>query len=236
MATHPTLWLAFLAGVLSFISPCTLPLYPSYISYISGITFSGTETSKPKYRVRALTHTVFFILGFSIVFFALGLTATVLGQIFVQYRNVIRIGGGIIIVIMGLFLSGLISPKWLFQERKWHYKQRKTSYVGSVLVGISFAAGWTPCIGPILASVLVLSATESSLGISLTVAYIIGFAIPFLILGLTLGSVRKLVKYGVILSKVGGYLMIVIGFLLITNEMARITVWLIQLYGGFTGF
>ena len=236
LGNHPTLFLSFLAGVLSFLSPCVLPLYPSYISYISGVTFSPSQAHTLNHRMKAITHTLFFILGFSIIFFALGLSATLIGQLFVSYRNVIRVVGGIIVIVMGLALSGLLTPKWLMMEKKWEYKTNRTSYLGSVLVGISFAAGWSPCIGPILAGVLVLSATQSAYGISLILAYIVGFTMPYLILGFSLGSVRKLAKYGAILSKVGGYIMIVMGVLLLTNMLSRITILLIRLYGGFTGF
>ena len=233
---HPTLWLAFIAGLLSFVSPCCLPLYPSYISYISGMTFSGNEKLVLAHRIKALTHTLFFVIGFSIVFFALGLSATVLGQVFVTHRNLIRIIGGGVVILMGLSLSGLLNPKWLMMEKKWEYNQTRVGYGGSVLVGISFAAGWTPCIGPILASVLVMSANQPSAGLTLILAYIAGFSIPFFVLAFTLSSVRKLVPYGALLSKIGGYLMIGLGILLITNLMTRITVGLIRLYGGFTGF
>ncbi|WP_235587042.1 cytochrome c biogenesis CcdA family protein [Ferroacidibacillus organovorans] len=230
------MFLSFLAGVLSFLSPCVLPLYPSYISYISGVTFSPSQTHTLNHRIKAVTHTLFFILGFSIIFFALGLSATLIGQVFISYRSVIRIVGGIIVIVMGLALSGLLTPKWLMMEKKWEYKGKKPGYFGSVLVGISFAAGWSPCIGPILGAVLVLSASQSAYGISLILAYIVGFAIPYLILGFSLGSVRKLAKYGAILSKIGGYIMIVMGILLLTNMLTLITIWLIKLYGGFTGF
>ena len=233
---HPTLWLAFIAGLLSFVSPCCLPLYPSYISYISGMTFSGNEKHVLAHRLKALTHTLFFVIGFSIVFLALGLSATVLGQVFITHRTLIRIIGGGIIILMGLSLSGLPNPKWLMMEKKWEYRQTRVGYGGSVLVGISFAAGWTPCIGPILASVLVMSANQPSAGLALILAYIAGFSIPFFVLAFTLSSVRKLVPYGALLSKIGGYLMIGLGILLITNLMTRITVELIRLYGGFTGF
>jgi cytochrome c-type biogenesis protein len=233
---HPTLWLAFIAGLLSFISPCCLPLYPSYISYISGVTFSGNERHVLAHRLKALTHTLFFVLGFSIVFLALGLSASALGQVFIAHRALIRIIGGAIIILMGLSLSGLLTPKWLMMEKKWEYRKTGVGYGGSVLVGISFAAGWTPCIGPILASVLVMSADQPSAGLALILAYIAGFSIPFFILAFTLGSVRKLVSYGALLSKIGGYLMIGLGILLITNLMTTITVGLIRLYGGFTGF
>ncbi|MCL6443766.1 MAG: cytochrome c biogenesis protein CcdA [Alicyclobacillus sp.] len=236
LGTHPTIWLAFVAGVLSFLSPCCLPLYPSYISYISGVTFGQGEELTFNHRVRALTHTLFFIIGFSVIFLALGLSASLIGQIFVNYRNIIRIVGGVIVIVMGLVLSGLFTPKWLMMEKKWEFKTNKTSYLASILVGVSFAAGWSPCIGPILAAVLVMSATQSALGLALIVAYIVGFAIPFFLLGFTLGSVRKLAKYGAVLSKIGGYVMILIGVLLLTNSMSKITVSLIKLYGGFTGF
>lgn len=232
----PTLWLAFIAGLLSFVSPCCLPLYPSYISYISGMTFSGNEKHVLAHRLKALTHTLFFVIGFSIVFLALGLSASMLGKVFISHRTLIRIIGGGIVVLMGLSLSGLLNPKWLMMEKKWEYHQRRVGYGGSVLVGISFAAGWTPCIGPILASVLVMSANQPSAGLALIMAYIVGFSIPFFVLAFTLSSVRKLVPYGALLSKIGGYLMIGLGILLITNLMTTITLVLIRLYGGFTGF
>lgn len=236
VGTHPTLLLAFMAGLLSFVSPCCLPLYPSYISYISGMTFSGNEKHILVHRLKALTHTLFFVIGFSIVFLALGLSATVLGQVFITHRTLIRIIGGGLVVLMGLSLSGLLNPKWLMMEKKWEYRQTRVGYGGSVLVGISFAAGWTPCIGPILASVLVMSANQPSAGLALILAYIAGFSIPFFVLAFTLSSVRKLVPYGAMLSKIGGYFMIALGLLLITNLMTTITVGLIRLFGGFTGF
>lgn len=236
MSVEPTLWLTFIAGLLSFLSPCCLPLYPSYISYISGVAFVTEEGHTFGHRFKAFAHTFFFVIGFSIVFLALGLSATLLGHLFIAYRQEIRILGGAIIVIMGLFLSQLINPKWLMMDKKWEYHQNKASYLGSTLVGISFAAGWTPCIGPILGSVLIFSATQPSLGILYIVAYILGFAIPFFVLATTLGSVRWLTRYAALLSKIGGFLMIGLGLLLMTNMMNKITVWLIRLYGGFTGF
>jgi cytochrome c-type biogenesis protein len=233
---HPTLWLAFSAGLLSFISPCCLPLYPAYISYISGITYSPNETHILAQRLKALTHTLFFVIGFSIVFLALGMSATVLGQVFITNRTLIRIIGGGIVLLMGLSLSGLLTPQWLMMEKKWQYHQTGVSYGGSVLVGISFAAGWTPCIGPILASVLVMSAEHPSTGLTLILAYIVGFSVPFFILAFTLSSVRRLVPYGAMLSKISGYLLIGLGILLITDLLTTITVGLNRLYGGFPGF
>ncbi|SPF51870.1 Cytochrome c biogenesis protein transmembrane region [Candidatus Desulfosporosinus infrequens] len=233
---QPTLWLAFIAGLLSFLSPCCLPLYPVYISYISGITFFENGKYVLVHRVKALTHAFFFVFGFSIVFLALGLSASVLGQAFITHRALIRIIGGCIVVLMGLSLSGLLTPHWLMREKRWEYHQKKVGYGGSILVGISFAAGWTPCIGPILASVLVMSAAQPSAGLALILAYIAGFSIPFFGLAFTLSSVRKLVRYGALLAKLSGYLLIGLGILLITNLMTTITVGLIRLYGGFIGF
>lgn len=165
------------------------------------------------HRLKALTHTLFFVIGFSMVFLALGLSATVLGQVFITHRTLLRIIGGGIVILMGLSLSGLLNPKWLMMEKKWEYRQTRVGYGCSVLVGISFAAGWTPCIRPILASVLVMSANQPSVRLALILAYIAGFSIPFFVLAFTLSSVRKLVPYGALLSKIGDYLMIGFGIL-----------------------
>lgn len=236
MSEQPTFWLTFSAGLLSFLSPCCLPLYPSYISYISGVTFAAGEGHTFGHRFKAFTHTFFFIIGFSIVFLALGLSATFIGHLFIAYRNAVRITGGAIIVIMGMVLSGLLRPQWLMMEKKWEYHHNKAGYLGSTLVGVSFAAGWTPCIGPILGSVLVFSATQPSAGILYILAYILGFAVPFFILAATFGSVRRLTRYAALLSKISGFLLIGFGFLLVTNLLDQITIWLIRLYGGFSGF
>ncbi|RIV21841.1 cytochrome c biogenesis protein CcdA [Alicyclobacillaceae bacterium I2511] len=236
MTAQPTLWLAFVAGLLSFASPCVLPLFPSYISYISGVAYAGGGSHTLQDRMQALSHTFFFVMGFAVVFFALGLSASLIGRLFTDYRNVIRMAGGIVVIAMGVVLSGLYEPKWLMMERKWEYRRGRVSYLASLFVGVSFAAGWTPCIGPILSAILLLVAAQSAQGIPLILAYIVGFALPFFVLAGTLTSVRGLARYGSVISKVGGYLMIVMGILLVTNWIARITTWLIQLYGGVTIF
>lgn len=237
-SANPTLIVAFVAGLLSFISPCCLPLYPSYISYITGISYDQMQGKGDRAQIRktALTHSLFFVLGFSIIFVALGFGASAIGTVFIKYQELIRQIGGILIIVMGLFLTGIIKWEFLMKEKKWHMTNKPAGYLGSMLVGISFSAGWTPCIGPILASVLAIAATSPSSGVLLMVSYSLGFAIPFLILAYSLGSVRWIMKYSTTISKIGGIIMIIMGILLLTNAMTVITIYLIKLFGGFTGF
>ncbi|WP_131927743.1 cytochrome c biogenesis CcdA family protein [Effusibacillus lacus] len=232
------MFIAFAAGILSFLSPCCLPLYPSYISYITGISYDQMQGERDRFRIRrtALLHSFFFVLGFSIIFIALGASAGLIGQLFNEYKDLIRQIGGIIIIVMGLFLAGIIKWEYLMKERKFHLRNKPAGYLGSVLVGITFSAGWTPCIGPILTAVISLAATDPVNSAWLMVAYSLGFAIPFLILAYSLGSVRWLLKYSGTIAKIGGYVMIIMGILLYTNAMTVITVYLIQIFGGFTGF
>ncbi|BCJ88365.1 cytochrome c biogenesis CcdA family protein [Effusibacillus dendaii] len=236
--SNPNMLMAFVAGVLSFLSPCCLPLYPSYISYLTGISYEKLQGERDNFRIRrtALVHSIFFVIGFSIIFVALGFGAGAVGKIFNQYKDLIRQIGGIIIIVMGLFLTGAIKWESLLKERKWHLRNKPAGYIGSVLVGVSFSAGWTPCIGPILASVLAIAATDPANGVGLMSAYSLGFAIPFLILAYSLGSVRWLLKYSSVISRIGGIVMVIMGFLLLTNAMTVITIYMIKLFGGFTGF
>ncbi len=234
--SHPSIWLAFLAGILSFLSPCCLPMYPSYLSYISGVTYDQRVRSTSNRRWKAFVHTFFFIIGFSNIFFALGLSASAVGQVFVGYRGFIRVFGGMVIVLMGIQLSGFFTFKFLLFEKRWRFHSKTTGYLRSILVGISFAAGWSPCIGPILSAVLMMTATNSSIGIPLIVMYISGFAVPFFVLGITMVSVRRLIRYGSILTKIAGSMMIVLGAMLITNTMTTLIEWLTRLDGGFSGF
>lgn len=235
---NPNFWVAFAAGILSFLSPCCLPLYPSYISYITGISYDKMQGERDKLQIRraALMHSVFFVLGFSVIFVALGASAGLIGRFFVQYKDVIRQIGGIVIIVMGLFLAGVIKWEYLMKERKWHLRNKPAGYLGSMLVGVSFSAGWTPCIGPILTAVLAIAATDPANGAWLMVAYSLGFAIPFLVLAYSLGSVRWLIRYAGTIARIGGIVMVIMGILLYTNAMTVITVYLIRLFGGFTGF
>ena len=237
MTAVPSVWIAFLAGILSFVSPCCLPLYPSYISYISGVSIdrSGSGLVTREARRRALAHAVFFVLGFSVIFVALGASASLLGTVFAEYKPVISRIGGVIIIVMGLVLLGVIKSEFLAREFKWQVKSRRSGYLGAFVVGVSFSAGWTPCIGPILASVITVAATSEVSGGLLMAVYALGFALPFLLLAYTLGSVRWLQKYSELTSRIGGAVMIAMGLLLLTGRMTLITAWLIRLFGGYVG-
>jgi cytochrome c-type biogenesis protein len=187
-------------------------------------------------RRRSLMHSLFFCLGFSIIFVALGFASGSLGSLFLDYSTLIRRVGGILIIVMGLFLSGLLKIDFLYKQAKFQLKSKPVGYLGAVVVGISFAAGWSPCIGPILSSVLLIAATNPVSGSALMLFYSIGFALPFLVLAYTLGSVRWLLRYSEIISRIGGIGLIIMGILLFTNAMTSITTWLIRIFGGFTGF
>lgn len=237
---HVTIWLAFAAGVLSFVSPCCLPLYPSYLSYITGVSVSQlTAESRSTQLTRfTMVHTFFFLFGFSVVFYALGFTFSWIGQSFVQYKDLIRMLGGVLLIFMGLFLVGIIEPKWLMREKKWDVSKQGLGYVSSFLIGVSFAAGWTPCLGPILASVLTLITIKAQFGLGFLYisAYVLGFAVPFFLLAFFIGRTKWILRYSAQVMKLGGGLLIVFGIILYTNEMTAIISWFTNLTGGFTGF
>ncbi|GGF96198.1 cytochrome c biogenesis CcdA family protein [Paenibacillus abyssi] len=235
-AADLTLWIVFGAGFLSFISPCCLPLYPAYLSYITGVSVKDLKEGKGAFRKQALLHTAFFIVGFSIIFFALGLSASLIGNLFADYQDLIRQLGGIMVVLFGLVMLGVFTPKILMKNVRFEWKQKPVGYFGSVMVGITYAAGWTPCVGPILAAVLALGISSPGESMIYTTAYTIGFAIPFFVMAFFMGKMRWLLKHSNALMKVGGGLMVVTGILLYTDKMTDITIFFIDLYGGFTGF
>jgi cytochrome c-type biogenesis protein len=234
--TDLTIWLVFGAGFLSFISPCCLPLYPSYLSYITGISVKELREGRGLLQRQALLHTFFFIIGFSIIFFALGLSASMLGDLFSGNRDLIRKLGAILIAVMGLVMMGIFQPKLFTKEMRYQYHTKPVGYMGSILVGITYAAGWTPCIGPILASVLALGVSNPSQAVFYTAAYTLGFAIPFFIMAFFIGKMRWIHKYSSLMMKLGGALMLLTALLLYTDRMTVITIFLIDKFGGFTGF
>lgn len=231
-------WLAFGAGILSFISPCCLPLYPSYLSYITGISVSqirGEERTKEMMRL-TLVHTLFFLLGFSVIFYALGFAVSWIGTFFNDYKDLIRMLSAILIVVMGLIMSGIFQPGFLMREKKLDVSVKRVSYISSFFIGIGFSAGWTPCLGPILGAVIGLSASEPEKALLYITLYTIGFAIPFFVMAFFVSKTRWVLKYSERIMKIGGYLMIVFGILLYFDKLTWITSYLTKWTGGFQGF
>ena len=223
--------LAFLAGFLSFLSPCVLPLFPSYVSFITGISFEDLTGGVDKKRIRYLTITnsLSFISGFSTVFMALGASSSAIGKFLFEYQESIRIIGGVLIVVFGLFVAGFLKMDFLMRDRKVHLSGKPVGYVGTFLVGMTFAAGWTPCIGPILGTILLYAGTQGSAlgGIKLLAAYSLGLALPFFISSLAINSFlsysRRLMKYmrGIMIAS--GLLLILFGVMLLTNRVGELT-------------
>ncbi|MEY2355677.1 cytochrome c biogenesis CcdA family protein [Lysinibacillus capsici] len=236
MLEHLNLLLAFGAGLLSFLSPCSLPLYPAFLSYVTGISFNELKEEKGILRRKSLIHTLLFLLGFSIIFMALGFSTSFIGQIFIQYKEFLRQIGAIIMVFFGLVILGFFKIDILQSEKKIHFKKRPKGYFGSVLIGMGFAAGWTPCTGPILAGVIALGVSDPGKGMLYMLFYVLGFSIPFLIMSLFIGKMKFLQRKNGLFMKIGGAIMIVMGVLLYFDMMTKIIAFLTPIFGGFTGF
>lgn len=230
------LFLAFGAGFLSFISPCALPLYPAFLSYITGMTINELKGGQGILKKKAFIHTILFLIGFSIIFLALGLSTSFIGSFFVRYQDLLRQIGAILMVFFGLVLTGLLRFNFLLSDKKIKFQSRPSGYLGSILIGIGFAAGWTPCTGPILAGVIALGISNPSMGLVYMAVYVLGFSIPFLIMTFFLDKMTFLKKHGNRFMIFGGVLMIIMGILLYFDWMTVIISLLIPLFGGFTGF
>ncbi len=229
--------LAFGAGVLSFVSPCTLPLYPAFLSYITGVSLDELKEKQGMLQKRAIMHTAFFLLGFSIIFVVLGLSTSFIGALFVQYSDLIRRIGSILIVFMGLVIVGAIQPKFMMKDSTIAFRNRPAGYLGSSLIGLAFAAGWTPCMGPILAAVIALSMTNPGSGFLYMMVYTLGFAIPFFLLAFFIGRMNWIRKFSNKIMKIGGYAMIFVGIFLFFGWMTKITSFLTNtVFDGFMGF
>lgn len=227
------MWLAFSAGVLSFISPCTLPLYPAYLSYITGISVSDLQQKQgSKDRLKVIIHTVCFLLGISTIYIALGLSASFVGKFFISYKQLIQQISGLLIIVMGLFLVGFFKLEWLMREKRFQFSQKPVGYLGSVLIGMGFAAGWTPCIGPILTIILSLIAINPSQGMTYMITYILGFSVPFLLLSFFISSTRWILRYSSMIMKIGGLVMVIMGVLLYTDQIDKIAIYLLRLFEG----
>jgi cytochrome c-type biogenesis protein len=220
---------AFGAGLLSFISPCVLPIVPGYLSFISGVSMEELQNQKSKAVKRVFINSLFFVLGFSVVFIALGASATFVSQFLNDYMYIISKVAGALIIILGLHFIGLFKIRWLNYEKRIHMGTKQLGIVGSFFVGFAFAFGWTPCIGPILAGILAIAATESTItrGIILLAFYSAGLAVPFLITALAfngfLSVSGKIKKHFRIVEIIGGVFLIIIGFLIFTNSLGYLS-------------
>ncbi|MDO8445790.1 MAG: cytochrome c biogenesis protein CcdA [Deltaproteobacteria bacterium] len=230
-----SLFLAFSAGVLSFASPCILPLIPSYVTYITGLSLERLKTEGEKgHRMETFFHSLAFVLGFSIVFISLGASASLLGQVMARHQTLLRKVGGVIVVIFGLHFSGLINIRFLQVYKKAELKEKPMGYLGSVIIGLVFGAGWTPCIGPILASILLYASTAETMtrGITLLTAYSLGLGIPFIISAVAINSFlsffQGIVRHMKALTVISGILLIIIGVLIYTNSLTSISTYFNQ--------
>jgi len=223
--------IAFGAGLISFLSPCVLPLIPGYISYISGSSLNEIIEKK---NVNLLP-IILFTLGFSIVFIIFGAASTYLGQILLKNSNELRIAAGMIIIILSLHIIGIIKLNFLNFEKRFQTK-KNTNFISSILIGMAFAFGWTPCIGPILGSILVLAATEENvnMGILLLTSYSLGLAIPFIFAGYLMQkfllfskNFRKNIN---LVSKIGGVILLITGILILSNQLQALGFYLLNIF------
>ena len=236
MNTDISVLLAFGAGFLSFISPCTLPLYPAFLSYITGMSYNELKNEKGMLQKRAILHTLFFLIGFSIIFIAMGFGASMTKDFFYNYQELLRQIGAILIVVFGLMIVGLLQIDFLMKDRKFQFKNRPPGYFGSVLIGLAFAAGWTPCAGPILGSIILMASTNPDSGLFYMLAYYFGFAVPFFVLSFFITRLNWLRKHSQRILKIGGYIMIIVGVVLFFDGMTIIIRIFSPIFGGFTGF
>jgi cytochrome c-type biogenesis protein len=223
------LLVAFAAGLLSFLSPCVLPLVPSYIGFLTGMSLDEMKQDR---RRTALLHGALFVLGFTIVFLLLGATATALGRVLNHYEVWLQRIGGVLIIIFGLFCLGVIKPAFLQQDKRMHLQDKPIGYLGSVLVGMAFAAGWTPCIGPILGGILGLASASDTVGrgMALLGAYSLGLAVPFLLAAWAVDGFlvwfQKFRRYLPWVMRISGVLLIIVGLLLVSGQFTRLASWL----------
>jgi cytochrome c-type biogenesis protein len=230
---------AFTFGMLTFLSPCLLPLIPSFIAYITGVSFSDLKDAGKKGEVRkkAAAHSLLFILGFSVVFIALGLTATLIGKTLFEYQKAIRIIGGALIILFGLNLAGILRLDFLGKEFKLRLPVKSATYLGSFLVGVTFAAAWTPCAGPILGSILAIAGTQTDFGrgAALLTVYSAGIGLPFFVTGLLVNSfLQNFNRFKNIIARVNvvsGILLIIVGMLVMTNYLTVAGEKLMRLFG-----
>ena len=227
---------AFSAGLFSFLSPCVLPLFPSYLSFITGMSVDRLAADVDSAtRTRVLLHSVAFITGFTAVFVSLGASFSVAGQFLLDYRDWIRIAGGALIVIFGLYIAGVLRVGFFGQTKQFQIRTKPAGFVGTFVVGVTFAVGWTPCVGPILGSILTLASNEKTLqqGVTLLLAYSAGLGLPFLLSSVALGGFLKFFKkyrpFIPTVERVAGVLLVAVGILVVTNYYIVLNSWAVSL-------
>jgi len=233
-AENIPIFVAISAGVISFLSPCVLPLIPSYVAFITGISLEelSQEENLRQVRIKVIANSLMFILGFSLVFIALGASATFVGKFLASNIRWFEIIGGVLVIFLGLHFAGILRLKFLDREKKIHLKKKPLGYLGTCLVGIAFGAGWTPCVGPILGAILTMAATTQNTlkGIVLLTFYSAGLGLPFFLSAIILHKFyeyfKTIRKYFRIISIAGGVLLIIVGILLISGYFSSISAFL----------
>lgn len=223
---------AFTAGLFSFLSPCVLPLFPSYLSFVTGMSVSDLSADLTSAaRRRVLLHSVAFVVGFSIVFVSLGASFSAASAFLLDYRDWIRRVGGVLIIVFGLYIAGLLRVGIFGRTQQLQLREKPAGYVGSFIVGLTFAIGWTPCVGPILGAILTLAGTAETVqrGIGLLVAYSAGLGVPFLLSALALGAFLKFFKryrpFIPVVERFAGVILVVVGVLVFTNYYLVLNSW-----------
>ena len=230
---------AFAAGIVSFLSPCVLPLVPGYVSYVAGRTV-GQRASGGTVAVAlpALGLSICFVLGFTTVFVALGASATALGQLLIAYRYELNIAGGVVIILFGLFLIGWVRSSWMQSEARFHASPPSGRAASAYVLGLAFAFGWTPCIGPILGAILTVSASSYTVmdGVALLAIYSMGLGVPFLLAALFTDALtrrlRTLGRVGRSLRFLAGTIMVLMGAAMITGHLSAFAFWLLEAMPG----
>ena len=224
---------AFVAGVVSFLSPCVLPIVPSYVTFITGMTLDElTVHGTAAARAKAALHALLFVFGFTLVFVALGATATVFGAVLQRSLPLLQQMGGILITLFGLYLVGVLRLPALMRDRRVHLASRPAGLVGSVLIGVAFGAGWTPCVGPVLASILLYAGTTATMGSGMLLlgAYALGLGIPFFVAAVGLNwyvaGARHLTRWLRPVEIVAGALLVAVGVLLFTGRFTALSAFL----------
>jgi cytochrome c-type biogenesis protein len=232
--THITAGIAFLAGLVSFVSPCVLPLVPAYLSLLTGESVEDLQAeTTAEARMATLAHAVAFVMGFSLIFIGLGLSASAIGGALNANRVLVAQVGGVLVVILGLHMMGMIRLPWLMMDKRWHLRHDRTTFWTSLIVGMAFAAGWSPCIGPILAGILAIASQQHSAQAALLLAfYCVGLAVPFLATAGAVGAVLPLlrrirpslraIEFG------AGVFLIAVGLVLVNDAFLNVAGWFYQ--------